>query len=426
MSFSEWKEYKIGEACELFTGFPFKSKEYLDKGNFNVLRGDNVKSGFIFWEEKTRCWNEITETLEKYKLRECDIVIGMDGSRVGKNRAIINKKDLPALLAQRVACIRTKFGFDQTYVSCVIMSKKFEDYVNSIKTGTSIPHISLKQISDFIFNAPSIEEQKAIANILSSLNEKIEINNQINKKLEEMAQAIFKQWFVDFEFPNEDGEPYKSSGGEMVESDMGIVPKGWRYGEISDVAIRIYSGGTPKTSEESYWKGDLPWMSSGETRNNFVISTDKKISKLGAEKSSTKLAYKYNTVIASAGQGFTRGQTSLLLIDTYINQSLITIEPRKNYEFFNYLNIKSRYNELRSISDSHSIRGSLTTKMIGRLPIIVPSEAVVSEFSKLVFLIINKIENNIKETNRLIKIRGALLPKLMSGEIRVPMECKEN
>lgn len=320
-----------------------------------------------------------------------------------------------------VLVFKLKNEIDEKYFYYHLSQDSFFDYVMAGSKGTKMPRGDKQQILMYSFKLPPLQEQKIIANILSNIDKKIETNNQINEKLEEMAQSIFKQWFVEFEFPNEDGEPYKSSGGEMIESELGMVPKGWRYGEICDVAKRIYSGGTPKTSEESYWNGDLPWMSSGETRNNFVISTDKNISKLGAEKSSTKLAYKYNTVIASAGQGFTRGQTSLLLIDTYINQSLITIESKKDYEFFNYLNIKSRYNELRSISDSHSIRGSLTTKMIGSLSIIIPAEVVANQFSNLVFLIINKIENNIKEIDRLIKIRDLLLPKLMSGEIIVPI-----
>ena len=103
---SKWKQYTIKDACDLITGFPFKSKSYLNEGTFKVVRGDNVKTGFIQWGEKTKCWNQISEKLEKYLLKENDIVIGMDGSKVGENRAIIGKNDLPSLLAQRVACLR--------------------------------------------------------------------------------------------------------------------------------------------------------------------------------------------------------------------------------------------------------------------------------------------------------------------------------
>lgn len=177
----------------------------------------------------------------------------------------------------------------------------------------------------------------------------------------------------------------------MVESELGMIPKGWEVGIFKDTSIKIYSGGTPNTSEENYWNGLLPWMSSGETRNNFITDTEKHITELGVKKSSTKLANKYNTVIASAGQGFTRGKTSLLLIDTYINQSLITVEPKIHFEFFNYVNIKGRYEELRAISDSHSIRGSLTTKMILALPTIIPREEILIRFNQIIKSIIDMI-----------------------------------
>ena len=133
----------------------------------------------------------------------------------------------------------------------------------------------------------------------------------------------------------------------------------------------IFSGGTPSTSNPDYWDGNFNWLSSGETRNDFIETTEKKITQEGIENSSTKLAKKGSIVIASAGQGHTRGQTSFLKIDTYVNQSIIVIEPNKNIidPYFLFYNIKHRYNELRQISDSSSIRGSLTTKIIKNLEI---------------------------------------------------------
>lgn len=289
---------------------------------------------------------------------------------------------------------------------------------NFYNEGTTIPSLRTDTLNKIEFQIHSLEEQEKIVNILSSLDDKIELNNEMNKTLEEMAQSIFKRWFVDFEFPNEDGQPYKSSGGEMVESELGMIPKDWEYGVINDTCEKIYSGGTPKTSEETYWNGELNWMSSGETRNNFIIDTEKYITQQGADKSSTKLANRLNTVIASAGQGFTRGQTSLLLIDTYINQSLITLKPKYYYEFFNYFNIKRRYDELRNISDSHSIRGSLTTKMICKLGTILPSIEVLKEFCVIIEPIIIQIENNIRNSQNIEELRNQLLPKLMNGEIK--------
>ena len=188
---------------------------------------------------------------------------------------------------------------------------------------------------------------------------------------------------------------------------------------IGNYAKRIYSGGTPKTSNAEYWNGSFGWFSSGETRNRFVISTEKTITQNGINNSSTKLASKYDIVMASAGQGFTRGQTSMLLIDTYVNQSVIVIHADRNTLPYLFWNLSNRYEELRAISDSSSIRGSLTTKMLAGFEIQHVSNEALLAFADFAWPIISKIENNLLENERLATLRDSLLPKLMSGELDV-------
>src|SRR5699024_8577850 len=113
------------------------------------------------------------------------------------------------------------------YLYQLLKSPLMKNQYKSMSTGTAQPQLPIKDIKKLELIVPPLEEQEKIANILSSLDDKIELNNDMNKTLEEMAQSIFKRWFVDFEFPNEDGEPYKSSGGEMVDSELGMIPKGW-------------------------------------------------------------------------------------------------------------------------------------------------------------------------------------------------------
>ena len=188
---------------------------------------------------------------------------------------------------------------------------------------------------------------------------------------------------------------------------------------IGNYAERIYSGGTPTTSNAAYWGGTFGWFSSGETRNRFVISTEKSITQTGIDNSSTKLAAKHDIVMASAGQGFTRGQTSMLLIDTYINQSVIVIHADRNILPYLFWNLANRYEELRAISDSSSIRGSLTTKMIAAFEIPLANNDVIQTFSDFAWAVIPQIENNLLENERLVALRDSLLSKLMSGEIDV-------
>lgn len=184
-------------------------------------------------------------------------------------------------------------------------------------------------------------------------------------------------------------------------------------------AERIYSGGTPTTSNSDYWNGNLGWLSSGETRNRFITNTEKTITQLGADNSSTRLASKYDIVIASAGQGLTRGQTSMLLLDTYINQSVLVIHADKLVLPFIFWNLASRYDELRAISDSSSIRGSLTTKTIASFEMPLANPEDLQKFSEFAWSIIPMIENNLLENQRLEAIRNVLLPRLISGEIDV-------
>jgi type I restriction enzyme, S subunit len=145
--------------------------------------------------------------------------------------------------------------------------------------------------------------------------------------------------------------------------------------KLQDFCLRIFSGGTPSTKESSFWNGEFPWLSSGETSQTFIFGTENHISQAGVDNSSTKLASKNSIVMASAGQGNTRGQVSFLQIDTYVNQSLIVIEPdpEKIDPFYLFLNLRSRYNELRGLSDASSIRGSITIPLVSNLPMQLPS-----------------------------------------------------
>lgn len=148
----------------------------------------------------------------------------------------------------------------------------------------------------------------------------------------------------------------------------------WEKYTFEDVCRKIYSGGTPSTKHEEYWNGTINWLSSGETGNRFIYKTERKITELGVEKSATKKAYKGNTVVASAGQGYTRGQASYLTIDTYVNQSVIVFDANTDIIDSKYLfyNLSNRYEELRQLSDGTSTRGGLSGWIVKRMEIYLP------------------------------------------------------
>ena len=167
----------------------------------------------------------------------------------------------------------------------------------------------------------------------------------------------------------------------------------WKKYTFNDVCTRIYSGGTPSTQHSEYWNGNINWLSSGETGNRYIYKTERKITELGVSKSSTQLAHKGNTVVASAGQGYTRGQASYLMIDTYVNQSVIVFDANREVIDPKYLfyNLGSRYGELRQLSDGTSTRGGLSGWIVKRMEINLPP----LHEQKQVVAILSKIDEKI-------------------------------
>lgn len=300
-------------------------------------------------------------------------------------------------------------GNDPRFAFYFLKTFPFKNY----NSGSAQPSLNRNFVHPVPVLIPPLDEQRRIADILGALDDKIDLNRRMNRTLEDMAQTLFRAWFIDFEgVPDED----------LVDSELGRIPRGWEVRSFYDVCSAIFSGGTPKTSESIYWNGGLPWLSSGETREPFILKTEKTITQDGVNGSSTRLALEGTTVIASAGQGKTRGQTSLLLLDAYINQSVVALraDPSQVSNLFLFFALRRRYDEFRRISDSFSSRGSLTTKLLGNLNVAVPPMKSVKRFDSIADPLMKKIHNDMLNNKALSNLRDTLLPKLISGEIRVP------
>lgn len=184
----------------------------------------------------------------------------------------------------------------------------------------------------------------------------------------------------------------------------------WKKYTLEEVCERIYSGGTPSTKHEEYWNGNIKWLSSGETSQRFVYDTDRKITQKGIENSSTKLATKGCTVIATAGQGYTRGQASFLMTDTYMNQSVIACKANEDIilPLYLYYNLDSRYEEFRLLSDGTSTRGGLSGWILKRMEIKVPPISLQEKIVDVLYSIDKKIEENNAINNNLEEQMEAL------------------
>ena len=252
MNFSEWKESKLGDVCLKITKGTTPStigNDFTEKG-INFYRSECLTESKYLDKAKVRYIDiETHEKMKRSQLQADDILFSMAGAFLGKT-CIVKKEDIPANINQASALIRLDNRYaDKDYIYYYLNQRAMVSYINNSSSQSAQPNINLKQIGELVIKLPSLKEQKAIANILSSLDEKIELNNQMNKTLEEIAQALFKRWFIDFEFPNEDGEPYKSSGGEMIDSELGMIPKGWEVKSLREI-FTFRKGKKPEKIED--------------------------------------------------------------------------------------------------------------------------------------------------------------------------------
>ena len=334
--------------------------------------------------------NETQKVISKYTVKTGDVVLSIVGT-IGLV-AIVGRTLDGANLTENCVKLSSFHGVNRDFLYYYLRSDCGQQEIRCGTVGAVQAKLPIKNIQNIAINLPDYTTQERIASLLLSIDRKIELNQKINDNLYDLVNTLYTKLFKDTDC-------------EMT--------------TVEDYVDCIYSGGTPATSNMAYWNGNLNWLSSGETRNRFVISTEKTITQLGADNSSTKSAQKYDIVIASAGQGFTRGQTSMLLLNTYINQSVIVLHAKKTILPYLFWNLTNRYDDLRAISDSSSIRGSLTTKMLSKLKITKAEDSLILKFSEFAWSIIPQIENNLIENKRLTDLRDSLLPKLMSGEIDV-------
>jgi type I restriction enzyme S subunit len=240
---TNWKEYKLGELVainerSIGRNFEFKSIEYIDTSSVTENKFD------------TPIYTTISEAPSRAKrlIANGDTIISTVRP-IQKHYGFIKKAKANQVVSTGFAVVTPK-RIDPRFLYYFLTQAEITEFLNTIAEGgtTTFPAFRAEEIKDLPINLPDLPTQTAIAEILSSLDDKIELNNKINQELESLAQTLFKQWFIDFEFPNENGEPYKSSGGEMVESELGEIPKGWVVGTLNDL-IDFSNGNAFKSNE---------------------------------------------------------------------------------------------------------------------------------------------------------------------------------
>lgn len=417
-----YKIVSLRKIARISTGFPFKGDQYSDEG-IRVVRGENVTVGSLRWDT-IKCWNQEFEQADKYSLKDGDVVIGMDGSKVGKNRARIRSNDLPLLLAQRVALIRMNEFSNQNFLYYLIRANKFEEYVERIQTGSSVPHISQKQIEEYPVPLIPVDIQEKIANILLSLDSKIELNNLINAELEAMAKTIYDYWFVQFDYPDKNGKPYKSSGGKMVWNDelKREIPAGWEVTSMRNLVKCNYSSLNKDSNPEK-----INYLDTSNLTSNLISEIQTIERSLVSIPSRAQRIVKKDDILYSTVRpnqchfGIIKYPIDNMIASTGFAQISSIDKDLKNELLYLFLSSETIVNRLHQIASSAvSAYPSISHNDILDLQIVLPKERkILFDLNELLDSTFSKIAIRQIENQQLASLRDWLLPMLMNGQVMV-------
>lgn len=404
----EWKEVTLGEVSSKIGDGLHGTPQYDGDGSYYFINGNNLNCGKIIIKDDTKRVG-IDEFVKNQKeLNEQTLLVSINGT-IG-NVAKYNNE--PCILGKSACYINVIKEVDKEFIYYVLTSANFKRNITNEATGTTIKNVSLKQMREYKFNIPcNIADQRRIASILSSLDRKIELNNKINADLEEMAQAIFKNWFVDF-------EPFKN--GKFVDSELGMIPEGWKVGRADDF-YQINIGKTPPRKEHKWFStnpADKIWVSIANMGNSgiFISDSSEYLTKEAVDRHNIIMVPR-NTILLSFK--LTVGRVAIADKELTTNEAIARfILSDDKYMEYLYLYLKNfDYNSLGSTS---SIATAVNSKTIKGMQMLQPSDKIIDAFHIQVNPIFEKIRSLTKENSRLSLLRDTLLPRLMSGELEVP------
>ena len=402
---SEWKEYRLGDVGKIVTGKTPKTA-ITDNygGNIPFLSpSDNMELKYVPITARHLTEKGLAE-VKSCLIPENSVCVSCIGSDMGKSVITVR----PIVTNQQINSIIPSSNFDTNFLYYILQNKKREIKFLG-RNGTAVPILNKSAFSNLTIFAPELDEQRSIASILSSLDSKIENNRKICANLEAQAQALFKHWFIDF-------APFKD--GKFVESELGIIPEGWSVGKVQDLASKMASGGTPTSTNIDYYGGDVLWFSTKELTDNFLLDSEKHITQTGLENSSAKL-FPEDTVLMAIYAAPTVGRLGILTQEASFNQAAVGIVAKEEigYEYIYLLLLSERKNLINLACGA--AQQNLNVGIVKNYKCVIPTKQVLSTFRKMVTEIFLQCKELQKESSRLGELRDTLLPKLMSGEIKV-------
>ncbi|MGE4530895.1 MAG: restriction endonuclease subunit S [Acidithiobacillus sp.] len=420
---------ELKEVVDVISGYAFPGYEMSSSGS-PIIKIKNIIPPMVDTTDVDRISEEFIASipkLEKFRLKHKDILVAMTGATVGKIGRFPKANEI-FYLNQRVARVdlRNPTQADIDYIYYVLSQTQYTDQISSLADGSAQANVSASQIGNITIPLPPLPEQRRIAHILGTLDDKIENNRKTAKTLEAMVQAIFKSWFVDFDpvRAKMNGESRESIckrlkitpeildlfPDRLVDSELGEIPEGWGNFHFSE-CVTIIGGGTPKTSVLEYWDGNIPWFSIvGAPTNDgiWVVDTEKKISESGLNHSSTRKLPIGTTIITARG---TVDRVALVGVPMTMNQSCYGLRGKYDERgFFTHFSTRLIIQELRQHAHG-SVFDTITRDTLGSIE--VTFESTISSPMEM-------LKQYNEEIYSITMLRDTLLPKLISGEIRVP------
>lgn len=397
----EWKEVRLGEVADVQTG-PFGSQlhkeNYVNKGT-PIVTVEHLGNKWFTSQNLPMVSDEDKLRLAKYCSQEGDVIF----SRVGSvdRCSYVSKEYSGWLFSGRCLRVRPRSGINPEYLYYFLTNEGTKQYIRNIAVGATMPSINTKLLNEVPITIPSLDDQHRIASILSSLDRKIELNNKINADLEEMAQAIFKNWFVDF-------EPFKD--GKFVDSELGMIPEGWKVGTLADIA-EITMGQSPAgNSLNENREGMIFYQGSSDFGFRFpsirVFTTEPK-----------RLAVA-NSVLFSVRAPV--GDINVAKEECCIGRGVASIKSKYGHDSYLFYTMKSLHKLFDSFDGEGTVFGSINKKTLSAIQILLPSDGIVEQFNNIASSFDDRIRSLSDENSRLSLLRDTLLPRLMSGELEVP------
>ena len=430
----DWREATLSEFIKIKHGYAFEGEFISSIPNDNILvTPGNFNIGGGFKADKFKYYHE--SAFVEYILKPNDLIVTMTdlskvGDTLGYPALVPNTKNIDYLHNQRVGkVIFTGNGLDKFYTYYLMCSKKYRDEILASATGTSIKHTSPIRIESFRFKLPPLPTQRTIAAILGALDDKIELNRRMNATLEAMARALFKSWFIDFDpvrAKMEGRQPYGIDAetaalfpDSFVETELGLVPEGWEVGSISDICSHIINGGTPARMTKSFWEnGSIPWYKTGELTDSYLMKSGELVTEIALEKTSIRILHK-DSVLMAIYAAPTVGRLGILTEDSTFNQACTGMMPKKDVgTSFLFLNLYFGREWFNSRSNG-AAQQNISKSIVESFRILIPSQEILHEFNLRTIHLFDQMKQLANENQKLISTRDYLLPKLISGEVRV-------